>query len=152
MISLIYFFKEGGRARKFIFWNVSCSTLLVEPFQSDALLVPEHCIFDHIHDSKVCTSFGEWNRSAVQSCVNRAMDLQSFGVLQPCGVGRFNGVEYVCCPKERGEVMDRIRFSFPEILNHSLFVIDGNSCTVEVIDLWRVYNMAYSLEMCSVYG
>lgn len=71
---------------------------LVGPFQSDALLVPEHCIFDHVHDSKLCTSYGEWNKSAISSCDGRSMRLHSFSMLQPCGIDRFNGVEFVCCP------------------------------------------------------
>jgi len=71
---------------------------LVGPFQSEALLVPEHCLFDHIHDSKLCTSFSEWNQTASKSCEYRAMKLQSFSMLQPCGIDKFNGVEFVCCP------------------------------------------------------
>ena len=72
--------------------------LTVGPFQSDALLVPELCIFDHIHNSSLCTSHSEWNKTSVQSCVGRNMVQQSFAMLQPCGIDRFNGVEFVCCP------------------------------------------------------
>ena len=74
----------------------------VGPFQSDALLVPEHCLFDHIHDSKECKPYEDWNVTAAKSCVNRRMTLQSFAILQPCGIDRFNGVEFVCCPAEQG--------------------------------------------------
>ena len=72
------------------------------PFQSDALLVPEHCVFDHIHDLKLCTSFGAWNDTARQACTQRAMVAQSFAMLQPCGIDKFNGVEFVCCPPKQG--------------------------------------------------
>lgn len=65
---------------------------------SDALLVPDHCVFDHVHDQKQCTSYRTWNDTALASCVNRGMLLRSFSMLQPCGIDRFNGVEFVCCP------------------------------------------------------
>jgi len=74
---------------------------LVGAFQSDALLVPEHCVFDHVHNAKLCTSFDEWNQTAVKSCVERDMVQQSFAMLQPCGLDKFNGVEFVCCPNKQ---------------------------------------------------
>lgn len=67
-------------------------------FQSDALLVPEHCVFDHIHNQSVCQSSQYWNRTAISSCGTRQMKLQSYAMLLPCGVGIFSGVEFVCCP------------------------------------------------------
>lgn len=69
-------------------------------FQSDALLVPEHCVFDHIHNQSVCQSSQYWNRTAISSCAARQMNLklQSYAMLLPCGVGIFSGVEFVCCP------------------------------------------------------
>ena len=75
-----------------------CRVYAVGPFQSDALLVPDHCVFDHVHDQKQCTSYRAWNDTATASCVNRAMTLRSFSMLQPCGIDRFSGVEFVCCP------------------------------------------------------
>lgn len=71
---------------------------LVGPFQSDALLVPEHCVFDHVHDAKKCTSFDEWSKTATRSCFGRNMEMQSLSMLQPCGIDKFSGVEFVCCP------------------------------------------------------
>ena len=68
------------------------------PFQSDALLVPEHCLFDHIHNQSICQSSEHWNNTATFSCEKRKMKLQSFAMLLPCGVGIFSGVEFVCCP------------------------------------------------------
>jgi len=70
----------------------------VGPFQSDALLVPDHCVFDHVHEPKLCTSYRTWNDTATAACVNRGMSLLSFSMLKPCGIDRFNGVEFVCCP------------------------------------------------------
>lgn len=67
-------------------------------FQSDALLVPEHCVFDHIHNQSVCQGSQYWNRTAISSCSTRTMKLQSYAMLLPCGVGIFSGVEFVCCP------------------------------------------------------
>ncbi|XP_076304315.1 amyloid-beta-like protein isoform X6 [Tachypleus tridentatus] len=69
------------------------------PFQSDALLVPEHCLFDHVHNQSICQSFDEWNHTAAQTCGTSGMKLQSFAMLLPCGVDIFSGVEFVCCPE-----------------------------------------------------
>jgi len=82
---------------------------LVGPFQSDALLVPEHCVFDHVHNSKLCTSFAEWNKTAHQACTDRSMVQQSFAMLQPCGIDKFNGVEFVCCPVKADNEVKNIR-------------------------------------------
>ncbi|GAB1601946.1 amyloid-beta A4 protein-like isoform X2 [Argonauta hians] len=80
---------------------------LVGPFQSDALLVPEHCIFDHYHDSRVCNEFDECNKTAMSKCSLRQMTTQSFAMLWPCKEpGHFSGVEFVCCPKERSPHME----------------------------------------------
>jgi amyloid beta A4 protein len=75
---------------------------LVGPFQSDALLVPAGCVFDHVHRSHVCKSYSEWNATAVQSCIMQNRAAHSFAVLQPCEgtVSQFDGVEFVCCPKD----------------------------------------------------
>ena len=82
-----------------------CVAVSVGPFQSDALLVPEHCVFDHVHNSRLCSSYGHWNRTALQSCSARDFQLQNFAILQPCGVDKFNGVEFVCCPREKGDYL-----------------------------------------------
>ena len=74
----------------------------VGPFQSDALLVPEHCVFDHVHNSRLCSSYDHWNHTALQSCNSRGQQLQNFAILQPCGIDKFNGVEFVCCPRDKG--------------------------------------------------
>ena len=70
------------------------------PFQSDALLVPEHCLFDHIHNQTQCMNFDDWNRTAGDACGERGMRVKSFAMLLPCGIDVFSGVEFVCCPKK----------------------------------------------------
>ena len=72
-------------------------------FQSDALLVPEHCLFDHIHKNDDCKSPSEWRRVSTDACKNRGMNQQSSAMLLPCGVDVFGGVEFVCCPKDAGK-------------------------------------------------
>ena len=67
-------------------------------FQSDALLVPEHCLFDHIHNQTKCWDFDQWNRTASNACQERGMKVKSFAMLLPCGIDVFSGVEFVCCP------------------------------------------------------
>ncbi len=45
-------------ARIWLVVNVSFFCVFsVGPFQSEALLVPNHCVFDHIHKTKECKSF-----------------------------------------------------------------------------------------------
>jgi len=67
-------------------------------FQSDALLVPENCIFDHVHNQSKCWPFDRWNQTASQACQDRDHNLRSFAMLLPCGISLFSGVEFVCCP------------------------------------------------------
>ncbi|XP_060532115.1 amyloid-beta-like protein [Cylas formicarius] len=69
------------------------------PFQSDALLVPENCMFDHIHNQSNCWTFSKWNSTAGTACQEKGLQLRSFAMLLPCGISLFSGVEFVCCPK-----------------------------------------------------
>ncbi|XP_051174949.1 amyloid-beta-like protein isoform X2 [Leptopilina boulardi] len=69
------------------------------PFQSDALLVPEGCLFDHLHNQTKCWESHRWNSTAADTCNERNMNLRSFAMLLPCGISLFAGVEFVCCPK-----------------------------------------------------
>lgn len=73
---------------------------IVDNFQSDALLVPQHCKFDHKHDEQVCKGFSHWEVQARDACAKDGMHCESFGMLLNCGLGTFSGVEYVCCPNE----------------------------------------------------
>jgi amyloid beta A4 protein len=72
------------------------------PFQSDALLVPHGCQFDHVHNASQCLGPDQWKGVAGGSCGNRQLELRSFAMLLPCGVDVFQGVEFVCCPKNAG--------------------------------------------------
>ena len=69
-------------------------------FQSDALLVPDTCQFNHLHNETQCKTYEEWDATARQNCLQHKMDLQSVGMLLPCGIDVFRGVEFVCCPKK----------------------------------------------------
>lgn len=69
------------------------------PFQSDALLVPEGCLFDHIHNTSRCWPFFKWNQTGALACKEKNMQIRSFAMLLPCGISLFSGVEFVCCPK-----------------------------------------------------
>ena len=78
--------------------------VLAGPFQSDALLVPEHCLFDHIHNQTRCWDFDMWNTTASNACKGRGMKVKSFAMLLPCGIDVFSGVEFVCCPMKNSLV------------------------------------------------
>jgi amyloid beta A4 protein len=87
----------------FFFSSPSCPPLSITagPFQSDALLVPEHCLFDHIHNQTQCMDFDDWNKTASDACAERTMRVKSFAMLLPCGIDVFSGVEFVCCPRKK---------------------------------------------------
>lgn len=36
-----------------------------------------------------------------QACAKSSMVLHSYGMLLPCGIDKFHGTEYVCCPSSR---------------------------------------------------
>ena len=73
---------------------------IVGSFQSDALLVPEGCNFSHTYDKRQCKDFQFWNQAAQEACALKRLITRSFGILVPCGIDLFSGVEYVCCPLE----------------------------------------------------
>ncbi|XP_062866772.1 amyloid beta (A4) precursor protein a isoform X2 [Trichomycterus rosablanca] len=77
---------------------------LVGEFVSDALLVPDKCKFLHQERMDVCESHLHWHTVAKESCGDHAMNLHDYGMLLPCGIDRFRGVEFVCCPVETEEV------------------------------------------------
>lgn len=99
-----------------VFLTIICLSALVGPFQSDPLLVPEHCEFDHIHNAEKCMLFADWQKKANKSCVSSSKLLENFGMLLPCGVDMFSGVEFVCCPKS-GQNQGRwlLKFMFVKI-------------------------------------
>lgn len=73
---------------------------LVGEFVSDALLVPDKCKFLHQERMDQCESHLHWHTVAKESCGDHSMYLNDFGMLLPCGIDRFRGVEFVCCPSE----------------------------------------------------
>eukprot|EP00062_Callorhinchus_milii_P011208 gi/632956937/ref/XP_007894208.1/ PREDICTED: amyloid-like protein 2 isoform X5 [Callorhinchus milii] len=70
-------------------------------FVSDVLLVPEKCRFFHKEQMKECKSHQHWQTVAKQACIAESMILHTYGMLLPCGIDRFRGTEYVCCPQHK---------------------------------------------------
>ncbi|XP_071197134.1 amyloid-beta A4 protein-like isoform X1 [Salvelinus alpinus] len=73
---------------------------LVGEFVSDALLVPDKCKFLHQERMDMCESHLHWHTVAKESCGDRTMNLHDYGMLLPCGIDLFRGVEFVCCPAD----------------------------------------------------
>ncbi|XP_066478626.1 amyloid-beta precursor protein isoform X4 [Tiliqua scincoides] len=71
---------------------------LVGEFVSDALLVPDKCKFLHQERMDVCETHLHWHTVAKESCSEKGMNLHDYGMLLPCGIDKFRGVEFVCCP------------------------------------------------------
>jgi len=74
---------------------------LVGEFVSDVLLVPEKCKFFHKERMDMCVSHQQWHGVAKEACGKSSMVLHSYGMLLPCGIDKFHGTEYVCCPSSR---------------------------------------------------
>uniref|UniRef100_A0A671K7A6 Amyloid-like protein 2 n=1 Tax=Sinocyclocheilus anshuiensis TaxID=1608454 RepID=A0A671K7A6_9TELE len=72
-------------------------------FVSDVLLVPEKCKFFHKERMDMCVSHQQWHGVAKEACSKGNMVLHSYGMLLPCGIDKFHGTEYVCCPSTRPE-------------------------------------------------
>ncbi|KAM9455168.1 amyloid beta (A4) precursor protein a isoform 2-T2 [Clarias gariepinus] len=79
---------------------------LVGEFVSDALLVPDKCKFLHQERMDTCESHLHWHTVAKESCSDHTMNLHDYGMLLPCAIDRFRGVEFVCCPVETEEEKD----------------------------------------------
>ena len=77
--------------------------MIVGPFESDALLVPPKCRFEHMHDDSNCLSHDQWHTRASDKCQSEGMIVKDYGVLIPCGTGKFTGVEFVCCPQDASD-------------------------------------------------
>lgn len=77
--------------------------LPVGTFESDALLVPPRCRFEHMHFNTDCKTHDQWHERALEKCKSEGMVVKDYGVLIPCGVGTFTGVEFVCCPDDASE-------------------------------------------------
>jgi len=75
---------------------------LVKEYEADALMVPQGCKFDHIYIEDMCLSHDIWKVQAAGACKRKhSMKLKDYGILLPCGIDVFTGVEYVCCPKKK---------------------------------------------------
>uniref|UniRef100_A0A8C5SU09 Amyloid-beta A4 protein n=1 Tax=Laticauda laticaudata TaxID=8630 RepID=A0A8C5SU09_LATLA len=70
---------------------------LVGEFVSDALLVPDKCKFLHQERMDICETHLHWHTVAKESCSEKGMNLHDYGMLLPCGIDKFRGVEFVCC-------------------------------------------------------
>ncbi|XP_018100368.1 amyloid beta precursor protein L homeolog isoform X3 [Xenopus laevis] len=80
---------------------------LVGEFVSDALLVPDKCKFLHQERMDICETHLHWHTVAKESCSEKSMSLHEYGMLLPCGIDKFRGVEFVCCPSaEESESFD----------------------------------------------
>ncbi|XP_056145790.1 LOW QUALITY PROTEIN: amyloid-beta A4 protein-like [Lampris incognitus] len=87
---------------------------LVGEFVSDALLVPDKCKFLHQERMDQCESHLHWHTVAKESCGDRSMNLHDYGMLLPCGIDRFRGVEFVCCPLEAEPESDSVEMEGEE--------------------------------------
>ncbi|XP_046694337.1 amyloid beta (A4) precursor protein a isoform X2 [Silurus meridionalis] len=81
---------------------------LVGEFVSDALLVPDKCKFLHQERMDKCESHLHWHTVAKESCSDHTMNLHDYGMLLPCAIDRFRGVEFVCCPVETEQEKDDV--------------------------------------------
>uniref|UniRef100_A0A4W3JUK6 Amyloid-beta A4 protein n=1 Tax=Callorhinchus milii TaxID=7868 RepID=A0A4W3JUK6_CALMI len=82
---------------------------LVGEFVSDALLVPDKCKFLHREKMDTCENHLYWHTVAKEACGDKTMNLKDYGMLLPCGIDQFRGVEFVCCPiSEENEKVDSV--------------------------------------------
>ncbi|XP_016040493.1 amyloid beta precursor like protein 2 isoform X3 [Erinaceus europaeus] len=90
--------KDKKQCKSHIVIPLKC---LVGEFVSDVLLVPEKCQFFHKEQMDVCENHQHWHTVVKEACLTRGMALYSYGMLLPCGVDQFHGMEYVCCPQTK---------------------------------------------------
>uniref|UniRef100_A0A3Q3GI80 Amyloid-beta A4 protein n=1 Tax=Labrus bergylta TaxID=56723 RepID=A0A3Q3GI80_9LABR len=99
-VSIQNWYKKGRKMCRNHVHIVVPYRCLVGDFVSDALLVPDKCKFLHQERMDQCESHLHWHTVAKESCGDRTMNLHDYGMLLPCGINRFRGVEFVCCPAE----------------------------------------------------
>ena len=119
------------------------------PFQSDALLVPEHCLFDHIHNQTKCWNFDQWNGTAGRACSDRSMRLRSFAMLLPCGIDVFSGVEFVCCPAKKARKGQRIQIDVLFSVADTTFVFTPLSQSISKLFLSFIYSVVVTSCYCA---
>lgn len=73
---------------------------LVNEYEADALMVPDSCKFDHVHDKELCMTHDQWRERAEETCTSKyGMKVKDYGILLSCKTDLFTGVEFVCCPE-----------------------------------------------------
>ncbi|KAJ8013439.1 hypothetical protein DPEC_G00053270 [Dallia pectoralis] len=107
-ISIQNWCKKGRKQCRSLAHIVVPYRCLVGEFVSDALLVPDKCKFLHQERMDLCESHLHWHTVAKESCGDRTMNLHDYGMLLPCGIDRFRGVEFVCCPAETQRESDGV--------------------------------------------
>ncbi|XP_011502906.1 PREDICTED: beta-amyloid-like protein [Ceratosolen solmsi marchali] len=140
--------KPGKNKCKLSRW-VKPYRCLEGPFQSDALLVPEGCLFDHLHNQTKCWESYRWNSTAADTCRQRNMNLRSFAMLLPCGISLFAGVEFVCCPKhlkENVKLKKHFEMHVPKSMEDDFEEEDNNMNDEGEHDDNDAHNGSYSYE------
>nr|KAF6381213.1 amyloid beta precursor protein [Pipistrellus kuhlii] len=55
----------------------------------------------------VCETHLHWHTVAKETCSEKSTNLHDYGMLLPCGIDKFRGVEFVCCPlAEESDIVD----------------------------------------------
>ncbi|XP_041030016.1 amyloid-like protein 2 isoform X4 [Carcharodon carcharias] len=103
--------KKRCRGHTHLVIPVKC---LVGEFVSDVLLVPEKCRFFHKKRMDECRSHQHWQTVAKAACAAESMILHTYGMLLPCGIDKFHGTEYVCCPQNK---IDDVNFENSDLQN-----------------------------------
>ena len=67
-------------------------SLAVEDYEADALMVPRHCKFNHLHDQELCLTHDDWRKRAGKHCRSQDMKLNEYGILLSCGTDMFTGL------------------------------------------------------------
>ena len=74
------------------------SLFLVNEYEADALMVPDGCKFDHLHDPELCLTHKEWRKQAQHECSRKySMKLKDYGILLSCKTDYFTGNTRILC-------------------------------------------------------
>ncbi|XP_072885705.1 amyloid beta precursor like protein 2 isoform X5 [Hemitrygon akajei] len=104
--------KKKCRGHTHVVIPVKC---LVGEFVSDVLLVSEKCRFFRKEQMDECQSHQSWQTVAKAACAAESMILHTYGMLLPCGINRFHGTEYVCCPQNKIDDVDSEDSDFEDV-------------------------------------
>uniref|UniRef100_H3DFU0 Amyloid beta (A4) precursor-like protein 2 n=1 Tax=Tetraodon nigroviridis TaxID=99883 RepID=H3DFU0_TETNG len=79
---------------------------LVGEFVSDILLVPEKCKFFHKERMDMCVSHQQWHGVAKEGTLTSQLLIRApwcctLRHVASCGIDKFHGTEYVCCPSSQ---------------------------------------------------